>query len=326
MALHIELGATGLGAVRLTTDAVWEAVASLHVLAFPRQHAVHGRLLRRVARPTYDLSFLSALTSDPQWFPDILAPAPRLDPPHPLTQFAALQDTDEQVLRSDLEQLRQRRPGLADDLGPREYADRVAAELAQYWRDVLEPVWERVEAVTTDDLAYCGRLISRSGVARAVGEIHHELSCRDGVITVDFHRTETTVPCGPDGLWLVPSAFRWPWIAVGQQGPSTVVSYAARGSALVWESKHGRDEPDILAALLGRSRAAILGNLELPRTTTWLAGRLGLSPGTVSDHLSVLTASGLLVSHRQGRRVLYTRTPLGTDLATGAPTAWRTAT
>ncbi|TCC43585.1 ArsR/SmtB family transcription factor [Kribbella sindirgiensis] len=323
MALRIELGASGLGSVRLTSDAVWETVASLHVLTFPRQHAVHLRLRSRVpSRPGYDLPFLLALTDDPQWFPDILAPAPRVDPLHPLTQIAALRETADAVLRSDLEQLSRRCPDLTFT-STAQYADKVATALAAYWRDVLEPIWERIEGVASDDLTYHSRQIARSGVAQAINEVHHELSYGDGGLTVDFHRTRATVPCGPDGVWLVPSAFRWPWVAVGKTASSCVISYAARGSALVWEPKGATTEPDALSALLGRSRAAILHALDLPRTTTWLAREVGLSAGTVSDHLSVLAASGLLVSHRQGRRVLYARTPLGSDLAEGGPAAWR---
>jgi DNA-binding transcriptional ArsR family regulator len=46
----------------------------------------------------------------------------------------------------------------------------------------------------------------------------------------------------------------------------------------------------------------------VPRTTAYLASILGLAPSTVSEHLSVMAASGLLASHREGRRVLYSRT------------------
>lgn len=325
MALRIELGAAGLGSVRLTSDAVWETVASLHVLTFPRQHAMHLRLRSRLpSSPGYDLPFLLALTSDRQWFPDILAPAPQVDPPHPLVQIAALRDTEDAVLRSDLEELSRRRPEFAF-AGAAQYADKVATELSAYWRDMLEPIWERVEGVAIDDLAYHSRLIARAGVAQAVNEVHHELSYGDGALTVAFHRTKATVSCGPEGVWLVPSAFRWPWIAVGQPASGCVISYAARGSALVWEPRGTAGEPDALSALLGRSRAAILQALDLPRTTTWLARRIGVSPGTVSDHLSVLAASGIVVSRREGRQVLYARTPLGADLAEGGPAAWRAA-
>lgn len=44
MALTIELGGPGMGEMRLTSDAVWEIVASLHVLAYPHEYLLHTRL------------------------------------------------------------------------------------------------------------------------------------------------------------------------------------------------------------------------------------------------------------------------------------------
>lgn len=72
--------------------------------------------------------------------------------------------------------------------------------------------------------------------------------------------------------------------------------------------------PDALARLLGPNRAALLHALDEPASTTALAHRLGLAPSSVSAHLAVLRAAGLLGSHRLGREVHYARTPLGDSL------------
>ena len=48
-----------------------------------------------------------------------------------------------------------------------------------------------------------------------------------------------------------------------------------------------------------------------------LARQLGISPAGVSQHLKVLREAGLIDSHRRGRSVLHTRTPLGEALASG---------
>jgi len=50
---------------------------------------------------------------------------------------------------------------------------------------------------------------------------------------------------------------------------------------------------------------------------TELARRLRMSPAGVSAHLRVLARAGLAAPTREGRTVLYSRTPLGEDL-------WRT--
>ena len=73
-----------------------------------------------------------------------------------------------------------------------------------------------------------------------------------------------------------------------------------------------------LAALLGRSRARLLVELGTPAGTSQLARSLGMAPGAVGDHLAVLRTTGLLVSARSGRSVLYRRTALGDALVAGA--------
>lgn len=59
-------------------------------------------------------------------------------------------------------------------------------------------------------------------------------------------------------------------------------------------------------ALASRPRRQILAYLsELELTTSELAERFGLSAPTISRHLSLLEAAGLVSSERQGQRVLY---------------------
>jgi DNA-binding transcriptional ArsR family regulator len=255
-----------------------------------------------------------------------LAPVPRLDPPEPLEQFDRLRDTSAAVLEGDLERIRHRLPtSAAARMRADEYADAVSLALAQYWSAVLRPMWDRVEAITQDDIARLSRDFARVGVAAGVDDMHGGITYAEGRLTVDFHVTERTVETGTGGVWLVPSVFRWPWVAAQYEADSLVLSYAARGAARVWESSERDDGGGALAALLGRSRAAILQSLDVPRSTTWLGRHLGLSPGTVSDHLSILSDSGLLSSRREGRRVLYFHTHLGGELANGTSRSWAPA-
>jgi DNA-binding transcriptional ArsR family regulator len=73
------------------------------------------------------------------------------------------------------------------------------------------------------------------------------------------------------------------------------------------------DGPPVVA-LIGRRKAALLGCLGRPASTKDLAERLGITPGAVSQHLSVLHGAGLVTRARVGRVVLYARSELGTRL------------
>ena len=66
------------------------------------------------------------------------------------------------------------------------------------------------------------------------------------------------------------------------------------------------DLDDIFGALSSVPRRQILAFLsQTALSTTDLANRFSLSPPAVSRHLAVLQRAGLVVSERQGQRVLY---------------------
>ncbi len=63
-----------------------------------------------------------------------------------------------------------------------------------------------------------------------------------------------------------------------------------------------------------------MAQLDLPMSTTQLACQLNLSAPTLSVHLGILRAAGVVDSRRDGRAVLYFRTRLGNLLLDGART------
>src|SRR5690606_30268172 len=75
-------------------------------------------------------------------------------------------------------------------------------------------------------------------------------------------------------------------------------------------------DTDRLVILVGRGRAGVLRALHRPATTAALATELGLAPSTVSEHLTSLTAAGVVHRRRLGRRVLYGLEPAGVALVT----------
>ncbi|MFJ3789407.1 ArsR/SmtB family transcription factor [Kitasatospora sp. NPDC090091] len=99
------------------------------------------------------------------------------------------------------------------------------------------------------------------------------------------------------------------------RGVERAVRYPARGLATVWHTATTAP-PAALADLLGRTRARILTLLAEPASTTELAHRLDVTPGTVSQHLGVLHRAGLVTRARHGHLVLYLRSRLGDQLLT----------
>ncbi|HEY1699507.1 MAG TPA: helix-turn-helix domain-containing protein [Trebonia sp.] len=55
-----------------------------------------------------------------------------------------------------------------------------------------------------------------------------------------------------------------------------------------------------------------------PASTTGLAARTGIPVSSVSEHLSILRATGLISTTRTSRFLLHQRTALGLALAAGA--------
>ena len=93
-----------------------------------------------------------------------------------------------------------------------------------------------------------------------------------------------------------------------------VVIYAARSSDAAWDDDVTEQLVPV-SELIGATRARILLALRLPRSTTALAARLGLSKSAVSQHLAVLFDSGLVTAARSGRVVLYQQSHLGARLS-----------
>ena len=110
---------------------------------------------------------------------------------------------------------------------------------------------------------------------------------------------------------LIPSVFAWPGAGVSYDPPAVI--YPARGIFGLWEpAAHSAED---LARLIGKPRAALLAALAVPASTTGLAARVGIPVSSVSEHLAILRATGLVSATRTGRYLVHQRTALGVALA-----------
>jgi DNA-binding transcriptional ArsR family regulator len=80
------------------------------------------------------------------------------------------------------------------------------------------------------------------------------------------------------------------------------------------ESRAQQSRRGALGRVIGDARARLLTELDVPRSSTDLAKRTGLSAASVSEHLAALRDAGLVSSRRSGRYVLQTRTPRAEQL------------
>jgi biotin operon repressor len=197
---------------------------------------------------------------------------------------------------------------------------RFADLFESYWARAIEPVWPRVRAFLEQDISYRARELAAGGPASLFSDLSPRASWKQPYLDVQVPVHEATVALDGRGLLLVPSAFAAERPYVIDRAPwHPAVIYPGRGIATLWEQPE--PAPQGLARLLGSSRAAILTELAAPTSTTDLAKRLDLSPGTASHHLTTLREAGLITGARHGRSVLYVRTPLGDALATGSARA-----
>lgn len=215
-------------------------------------------------------------------------------------------------------------PDTAKDLfeRPQESLAEIAAELAECHDRLIVPHWERIRSVLDADIAHHAGLLASGGARSLFSDLHPGLRRADGKLfmTDAEDGLNRQVTLEPDGLVLVPSVFTWPeWSVKKSTSTQTTLLYPARGAARVWgdlealEPEGSGESGDLAAveALLGASRARLLAALRSPATTSALAGRFGVTPGAVSQHLAVLYRGGLVDRQRSGRTVLYQASDLG---------------
>ncbi|MZD08106.1 helix-turn-helix domain-containing protein [Streptomyces sp. SID5785] len=311
-----------------------EAVYSLRCWRDPARYPHQRPWLRRLG-PAFrrlDTELLTALIAPSLWIPDFLTPRP--DRPRPAfdRQLAALAATPPHVLGPDITAAYGPaadalppvlRDGLAD---PARLLDRICRALDAYWRTCLAPDWwPRVHSLLEADLAHRGKVLAEEGARGLFASLDPRLSWDGEVLTMTkkLDRNpwpEADIEIGGRGLVLVPTMFALGAHTNIDYALPPLLCYPARGRALLSQTP----PPATAAALdrlLGAPRARILRLLSDPASTTELAHRLDVTPGAVSQHLSVLYDAGLLVRTRSGRSVRYAHSELGDRLCAQAPSA-----
>ncbi|NJP47043.1 winged helix-turn-helix transcriptional regulator [Streptomyces sp. PRB2-1] len=316
---------------RFAYSPAFETLAAVRVATGPQPPGHHARWLAEVAPrlKALDLRPLTLLQPRRGYTPDFLAPPPD----GPVDSFAAdlarIAATPPAQARAEIARSLAETPGAARTATGRlllgaEPAEvvRLLAELVRAaWEALVEPYWARTRALLEADVAFQAGRLAAGGLDRLFAELHPSVRWHDGVLTREHGGADHRDLAG-EGLVLMPSAFKWDQVVIVLDPPwQPTLIYPARGIGTLWQGAPS-DAAAALARLIGRTRARLLTGLTEPAATAWLAHHHGLAPATVSEHLTVLRATGLVTATRHRHEVRYRRTPLGDTLATG-PTPGR---
>jgi DNA-binding transcriptional ArsR family regulator len=325
--ITVRFGPADLAKVRFAISPLFELWQSVRALQDPTTHALHGSWLadNRKQLADLDLSLLYALQPPRGINADFIHPPPTRPLPELDDELAQLATTPRERVRREVSQAYGSGP-LSPVLSrliadPDSGLAELAGVLRAYWASALAPYWERIRAVLERDILYRARQSADGGAEALFAGLHKMVRYADAQIVIDWGCPPCDSVPAPSvcldgrGLLLVPSVFITFAGLIYEAPWQPTIVYSARGTGLLWEPVPSA--PDALGALIGSRRAAVLALLDVPRSTTELAQQLQVSPGGISQHLSVLRSNGLVSRHRVGSVVLYARSPAGELLAKG---------
>ena len=312
--IRANLDADTLAKVRLAMSPAAEATAWLTLTAGRGRHPVFGDpgAAARAALADDDARLVASVLPPPgtrAYTPDLLTPKPGRDLDDQLDRIAATPEgtVADQLASTGRPLPRDVRAAVDDGT----FAPRAARGLGRFWRTAIGDAWTSLKATMDADLADRARTMATRGVGALLGSLHETLSWADGTLTIRSAWQEEFTLHGVE-IVCVPAVLAWPRLAIQLCDPDdAVLGYPAAGVGRRASGPHAVDR------LVGTTRAALLRDLDVPRSTAALAARHHLAPPTVSYHLKVLQRTGLVVAHRDGLFVLYQRTDAGHALAHG---------
>lgn len=322
MVLRVVFERRDLQQVRLSNapDPMWEVLLGfqcLHERQVPLHQAAWHHSARRqltAGAPQPWLSTLRALIPTRGSFPDFLTPAPftvDLD-----AGCAILAGTSPTRLHRDISSAFPD-PGPASSvrllaMGDRHEVRGLVRAVRTGHKVLIAPQWQQICRAVATDWGERARIL----VQRGIGCFFTGLPCVtgwDGETLTFQYPMDRTLRLAGRGLTLIPSYF-----CTG--APVTLID-PELPPALVYPIHHqpigstaAAKVPTWLVPLLSRTRAECLYVLVIPRTTSQLAIRLGVSIGTASKQAMILRNAGLITSVRDGGSVIHQVTALGMAL------------
>ncbi|TDB75787.1 helix-turn-helix domain-containing protein [Micromonospora sp. KC723] len=310
-----------------TADPAWELVLSMHLLRGRTVDPLMAHWRRGVARElrrdvsSERLRLLLALNPPRGYFPDFLTPSDSVEGFE--AGLAAVRSTPAARLHRDLTVLAGTNalPSSAAALarGEPEVLRHLTDSMTHYRSVALEPYWGRIRAAVEADRTRRARALLDGGVEGLLAGLRPTVRWESDRLEIHDYPNSRELHLEGRGLLLVPSFFcaRTPVALLDPALPPVLVYPVDRLGGLVPAAGAGTGPAgeetgrEALAALIGRTRAAVLEASDDGCTTGEMARRLAISAAAASQHAAVLRKAGLLVSQRDRNRVLHTLTPLG---------------
>lgn len=300
-------------------DPFWELVSSIHMLRgqpgdllFTEWRRSTVAALRRsgVDRAS---RMLWSLVPTLGYFPDFLTPARAAGGFD--DGMDAIRSTPVSVLRHELGRVvvpsNQGRSVRILASGDSDAMRHLTEGARKYYDTAISPHRSTVDGAIARDRAQSMEAMAAGGVEAVLSRLKPWASFSGGELRIPSHQDQSIDLAGR-GLLLIPSFF-----CVNH--PMTLFD-ASLSPVLVHPINHGgapftprRDTPEPLGALIGNTRAAVLREIAGVSTLD-IARRVGIATASASEHATVLRAAGLIVSHRDGNRMLHHLTPLGLSL------------
>ena len=294
---------------------MWEVLLSLHKLQeqqLPPMYAGWRARTIRLLDPS--LRPLLALAPPKGYSPDFLTPdigAEGLE-----RGLDAIRLTPAATLRHDLEVLSTYQPNIGSRFQALSHGEKgavldLAGQIERYYETALRPYWMQIRAAVSATRFSHAKEMAGGGLEALFANLHPDVRWRRPVLEVNGFPIDRDVMLDGKGLRLIPSFFsrQHPTVLRDPDLP-TVLVYPIDPDLVRLAPGHRTSESP-LAALIGRTRAAILEATADGCSTTELARRLDISPATASHHTSVLRDAGLITTIRVGASVLHTLHPRG---------------
>jgi DNA-binding transcriptional ArsR family regulator len=311
----VHLDAASLARVRLATSPAAETVIWLRRTATGTPHPVFGDPgpAARFALRDPDVALVAdILTSSPKYMPDLLTPKPRPGRGGEVwrDQLDLIRDTTTEAVLTQLAECAAVSDEVRTEAEHGRFARRAARGLSLFWRHAVADAWPELNDRMQADLAIRARTVLTYGIGALLGSLHPLVTWTG--TDLEVHKPwDVSVAYEGAELVLAPSILSWPNLLVQVCDPSEAsIFYPARAVGVEGAGEEGGG----LARLLGNTRATLLRDLGVARSTSDLSERHQLSPATVSYHLRVLHGSGLVSRLRERRKVLYRRTEQGDAL------------